>query len=114
MEPESSVVGLAIKKISEGGMLKIGDYLKHDTPIHKINVSSSDQKEKIIAGLESLICGEEPEMELLRQKGALLADEMLENSLYGAPRGKNGVDALQKRRNTSDPVAGKDFIPLRL
>jgi hypothetical protein len=96
VEPESSVVGLAIKKISEGGMLKIGDYLKHGTPIHKIKVSSSDQKEKIIAGLESLICGEEPEMELLRQKGALLADEMLENSLYGAPRGKNGLTLYKK------------------
>ena len=95
-EPESSLVGLAIKKISEGGVLKIGDYLKPATPIFMIDVASSDQKEKIIAGLENLICGDEPEMELLRQKGALLADEMLENALYGAPRGKNGVSLYKK------------------
>lgn len=102
-DPESSVVGLAIKKISEGGMLKIGDYLKPDTRIYKIRISSSEQKENIIAGLENLICGENPEMELLRQKGALLADEMLENALYGAPRGKDGVSLFRKGEKRQIP-----------
>lgn len=88
--PESSAVGLAIKKISEGGLLKLEDYLKPDTGIHRVAVSSSEQKESIIAGLERLVSGENPETELLRQKGALLADEMLENAMYGAPRGNDG------------------------
>jgi len=106
-EPESSVVGLAIKKIAEGGILKIGEYLKPRTRIHKVRVSSSEEKEQIIAGLESIVPGDNPEMELLRQKGALLADEMLENALYGAPQGKDGVSLYSKGEKRLIPLKEK-------
>src|SRR6185369_6699834 len=58
--------------------------------IHEFPLISSNQKEALIAYLEGAIIGDSQEMELLRQRAALLADEMVENALYGAPQGKDG------------------------
>lgn len=68
----------------------ITDYVKPGTPVHFFPIRSSCQKEPLIAAIEQVIDGEAEELELLRQKAALLADEMLENALYGAPQGDNG------------------------
>jgi anti-sigma regulatory factor (Ser/Thr protein kinase) len=95
-QPEQSLFSLAIRKIAEGLSLTIGDYLKPGTCVYEIRVSSSEQKEEIIARLEGVICGDSPEIELLRQKGALLADEMLENAIYGAPRRADCVSLYKK------------------
>jgi hypothetical protein len=66
------------------------DYVKPGTRIHKVKLTSSEEKEELITLLENAICGDSPEMEFLRQRAALLADEMVENALYGAPRDHNG------------------------
>jgi hypothetical protein len=69
---------------------KLQDYVRPGSRIHEFPLSSSSQKEALIASLEEAIGGDSPEMELLRQRAALLADEMVENALYGAPQGDDG------------------------
>lgn len=99
----SSLISLAIRKIAQHEVVHIGDYLLPGSTVHTVQVTSSDQKEAIINALETSIQGESGEIELLRQKGALLADEMLENALYGAPRGENGRSLFAKGENRSVP-----------
>jgi len=80
------------------------DYIIPGTPVHEFRVSSSEQKETLIAELESVIDGHSTECEMLRMKGALLADEMLENALYAAPRGESSDPLYRKgeKRTLSD------------
>lgn len=92
----SSLLYTVVNKLLEMAPLKIKDYLKLGTCIHEFSVSSTEQKEELIRCLELLICGEGPDVELLRQKGALLADEMLENAFYGAPRDEKGASRYEK------------------
>jgi hypothetical protein len=69
---------------------KLQDYVRSGSRIHEFPLISSSQKEALIASLEDAINGDSQEMELLRQRAALLADEMVENALYGAPQGDDG------------------------
>lgn len=87
---------VAVKKLVEGSSWKMVDYVRADAYIHEFVVSSSAQKEELIARVEAVIRGDAPDIDLLRQRGALLADEMLENALYGAPRGEDGGKLYQK------------------
>lgn len=51
-------------------------------------------KEPIIGEIESLVSGDGPDLEMLRQKCALMADEMIENAVRAAPEGalsKQGI-----------------------
>lgn len=54
-------------------------------------ISSSNDKGKIIAQLQNLFCGVNDDFDFLCQRAELIVDEMLENALYSAPR-----DALGK------------------
>src|SRR6185369_1610307 len=69
---------------------KLQDYVRPGCRIHEFPLVFSSQKEALIASLEKEIRGDSPEMELLRQRAALLADEMVENALYGAPQCDKG------------------------
>ena len=91
VDRESAQFCTAVTKLIEGNPLKISDYLKAGTETYEFRVFSSEQKEELIAGLEELISGNGPDFDLLRQKGALLVDEMFENALYGAPHEENGA-----------------------
>jgi len=93
---DTSLLDTVVNKLLEMAPLKLGDYLKSGTCIHEFRVSSTEQKEELIGCLELLIAGEGPDVELLRQKGALLADEMLENAFYGAPRDEKGASRYEK------------------
>jgi len=93
---DSSLLYTVVNKLLEMAPLKIKDYLKPGTCIHEFRVTSTEQKEELISSLELLIGGEGPDVELLRQKGALLADEMLENAFYGAPRDEKGASRYEK------------------
>lgn len=111
IDRESAQFRTVVTKLIEGRPLKICDYLKPGTETYEFRVSSSDQKEELIAGLEDLISGSGPEIELLRQKGALLVDEMFENALYGAPHEKNGASIYAKGQLRQ--VDSKENIVLR-
>jgi hypothetical protein len=70
--------------------------LRAGTAIHSFQLRSSGEKDALIAALEAALAGEGEEYEALRQKGALLADELLENALYDAPRAPDGSKLFRK------------------
>ena len=80
---------------------EIGSCLKEGTPVHSYQLDSSEDKESLIGALEAVLTGAGEEMDMLRQKGALLADELLENAIYNAPRSSHGDRLFKKgeRRN---------------
>jgi hypothetical protein len=86
----------ALEKLATGRSLEISDYLAPEAALHEYTLSSSGEKEELIAALMALISGDSPELDELRQRGALLADEMLENAMYGAPRGEDGQKLYRK------------------
>jgi hypothetical protein len=75
---------------------EIGSCLREGTVLHRHQLRSSDDKEALVGALEAALAGEGPELEMLRHKGALLADELLENALYDAPRGPDGARLFRK------------------
>ena len=70
--------------------------LREGTTIHSFQLNSSEDKEPLIGALEAVLAGEGEEFEMLRQKGSLLADELLENALYDAPRAPDGKKLFKK------------------
>lgn len=72
--------------------LSCGDFRE----IHEWPVLSSEDKEEIIDRVGRLIEGDDASHEFLRQRAALMADEMLENALYCAPRDASGNQIYAK------------------
>jgi len=60
-------------------------YLKSNTDLREFQVFDSSQKEAVINQIEGLVVGPSPDLDILRQKGILLADEMIENAIEAAP-----------------------------
>lgn len=95
-EPHSESLPAVIAMLVERRPWEVRSCLKAGTPVHSYRLDSSEDKELLIARLEGVLAGEGEEMDLLRQKGALLADELLENALYNAPRGTRGDRLFMK------------------
>ncbi|MRR58822.1 MAG: ATP-binding protein [Deltaproteobacteria bacterium] len=95
----SSLFDLSIRRLKKGLPLYLADYIKPGTTIHEYRVTSSEQKETLITELENTIAGQSKECEMLRMKGALLADEMLENAFYAAPRDEHCEPLYRKGEN---------------
>ena len=89
--PNREELSAVISMLVERRPWEIAPCLKVGTPVHSYRLNSSEDKELLIARLEGVLAGEGEEMELFRQKGALLADELLENAMYNAPRGSHGA-----------------------
>jgi hypothetical protein len=89
-------LGTAVTRLVNGRPWIIGECLRAGSAIHEYRLASSAQKEDLIRMLEGYLAGNSPEMEMFRQRGALLADEMLENAMYGAPRGEDGGKIFRK------------------
>lgn len=64
--------------------------------VHEWRVMSPEDKETIIAHLVHLLDGSDDAHDFLRQRAALLVDEMLENALYAAPRDARGQQLFRK------------------
>lgn len=86
----------AIARLLVKSPWKLQDYVRSGSPVHEFSLTSSGQKESLITSLEGAISGDSEEMEFLRQRAALLADEMVENALYGAPQGNDGRKLYHK------------------
>jgi hypothetical protein len=93
---EAECLAHAVEMLVARRPWEIGSGLKKGTAIHSFQLVSTADKEPLIANLEAALSGEGEEFELLRQKGALLADELLENALYDAPRGAHGDKLFHK------------------
>jgi len=63
---------------------------------HNWELSSSEEKTKVISQLEQLLTGEDEAHSFLRQRAVLMADEMLENALFAAPRDPHGRPLYNK------------------
>lgn len=64
-------------------------------------VSSSADKETVISQLEQMLSGHDEEISFLRQRAVLMADEMLENALFAAPRDPQGKPLYAKGEQRS-------------
>lgn len=107
----SDLFELALRRLVLGETLSMADYLTPGAAVYERRISSSNQKEHIIAELEHSIAGCTPEYEMLRMKGALLADEMLENALYAAPR--DGISGPLYRKGEKRMLTERDNVVFR-
>ncbi len=100
-DDESGIASLheAITRLLVRSPWELHDYVSAGSPVHEFSLTSSNEKESLIAALVTTISGDSEEMELLRQRAALLADEMVENALYGAPQGDDGRKLYSKGEN---------------
>lgn len=106
---EREQLSAAVKMLVARRPWEISSCLKEGTPIHSYQLHSTEDKEPLIGALEAVLTGEGEEYELLRQKGALLADELLENALYDAPRGAHG-DKLFKKGEPRAMLPGERIV----
>jgi len=93
---DSEELSAAVEMLVARRPWQISSCLKQGTSIHSFQLHSTEDKEPLIDALEAVLSGEGEEFELLRQKGALLADELLENALYDAPQGADGGRLFKK------------------
>jgi hypothetical protein len=63
---------------------QFSSYLRPDADLHEFSLFSPREKEPIIGRIEKLVEGSSADLDLLRQKAGLLADEMIENALQAA------------------------------
>lgn len=64
--------------------------------VQEWHIVSPEDKETIIAHLERMVEGNDEAHDFLRQRAALMVDEMLENALYAAPRDACGRQLFSK------------------
>jgi hypothetical protein len=86
----------AIARLVAKNPWSLDNCVESGTTVHEFSLQTAGDKEILIAVLEQCIAGEQPELELLRQRAALLADEMIENALYGAPQDEAGKKLYAK------------------
>ena len=85
-----------LQKLVAGRPLTIGDRLKDQTEVSVFDLRASEQKETLLRALDEAIVGDGEACEMFRQRVALLADELMENALYGAPRDAGGGNLFKK------------------
>lgn len=107
---ESRLFRLAVEKLLRGESWRVGDYLQPGAPVFEFPLSCSCQKEELIDRLERLI-PDSTEAGSLRQRAALLADELLENAMFGAPRDPDGATLF--RKGTARPIGPEEAIRFR-
>ncbi|BCS55938.1 hypothetical protein [Geobacter sp. SVR] len=91
------VNSFAIARTGEVVCLTQTKTLLRDSPCrHRWELSSSQEKEWVISQLEQSLPGDGEAHVFLRQRAALMADEMLENALFAAPRDSHGKPIYRK------------------
>lgn len=101
----------AINKLLVRTPWTLPDHVRPGSRVHEFSLTSSRQKEALIATVDAAIGGDSPAMELLRQRAALLVDEMVENALYGAPQGEDGRKLYRKGEERA--IAADEMIIFR-
>ncbi len=84
---ESEQIKNLLRTLAAGEPWKVSSYLNSESDFSEYHLVDPDQKELIINHIEKMVSGQAPDLMQLRQKGALLADEMIENALQAAPEG---------------------------
>lgn len=94
--PDESPLRVAVTSLTADRCGRMSAYLRQGATVSEFTLTSSDQKELLIKHLENTVNGKSTEAEFLRQRAALIADEMIENALYGAPRNRDGTRIFRK------------------
>ena len=85
-----------LQKLVAGLPLTLEDRLKPGTQVNSFALVDSGEKEPLLGRLDAALTGEGESFDLFRQRAALLADELMENAMYGAPRDQFGEKLFQK------------------
>ena len=96
VSPDRGYLPAIVSRLVDRRPWEMSSCLREGTTIHSFQLTSSEDKEVLIGALEAVLAGEGDEYEMLRNKGSLLADELLENALYDAPRGPDGGKLFKK------------------
>lgn len=104
-----SALGMAVSSLAAGRERRMATCLRPGTVIREFLLTSSSQKEMVLTHLDKSVEGESAEVEFLRQRAALIADEMIENALYGAPRDSDGT-RLFKKGECRELLAGERIV----
>jgi len=83
-------------KLTAGRPLAIADRLKERTGVITLELAGSEEKEALLRALDAEIAGLGEDGDVFRQRAALLADELIENAMYGAPRNQRGEALFRK------------------
>jgi anti-sigma regulatory factor (Ser/Thr protein kinase) len=89
MDPtkETDQIGALFHAIMKDEPLNFHPYFKSNLEYHEFSLIDPREKESIISKLEQLVFGAAQDLEFLRLRSALLADEMIENAIEAAPDG---------------------------
>ena len=98
-----------LQTLVAGRPLAISDRLKEHTGVSVFRMRCSGEKETLLNALDATIAGEGDEIEMFRQRVALLADELMENALYGAPRDPSG-GSLYKKGEERELAAVEELV----
>jgi anti-sigma regulatory factor (Ser/Thr protein kinase) len=94
---ESRKFLLLLKTMAANEPWDLMSYLNADADLKEFQLSECSQKEDVIHQIENLVIGQAPDLNILRQKGILLADEMIENAIQAAPGGAGGQKGVLVR-----------------
>jgi hypothetical protein len=84
---ESDIIWALLRTLTENIPWELSSYLSPKSDFCEFHLFNPGEKESIIRNIENLVSGPATDLEILRQKCALLADEMIENALESAPSG---------------------------
>jgi hypothetical protein len=84
---ESGIIRALLCTLAANEPWELSSYLSPESDFHDFHLFDPGEKEPIIRNIEDLVAGPAADLEILRQKCALLADEMIENALESAPVG---------------------------
>jgi hypothetical protein len=98
-----------LNKLIAGRPITVSDRLSSPKSVRTFDLRSSSDKETLLQTLEAAIAGEGDDFEIFRQRGALLADELMENALYGAPKDAAGEKFFRKGE-ARETLAGESLV----
>jgi anti-sigma regulatory factor (Ser/Thr protein kinase) len=86
-EKESGIIRALLHALTANEPWELSSYLSPESDFSEFHLFDPREKEPIIRNIEDLISGPAADLEILRGKCALLADEMIENAMESAPGG---------------------------
>jgi anti-sigma regulatory factor (Ser/Thr protein kinase) len=78
---ESSILRALLRTLTANEPWELSSYLSPESDFYEFHLFDPGEKESTIRKIKGLVSGPSTDLEILRQKCALLADEMIENAL---------------------------------
>jgi len=94
---ESGIIRALLQTLTANAPWELSSYLSPESDFCEFHLFDPGEKERIIHNIENLVSGSAADLEILRHKCALLADEMIENALESAPSGAISQQGIMVR-----------------